>query len=179
MVAALGGKEPDLTYAYRVWKKRQLKRCVEFLNDVLAAVEEQAVVVPVVRKPRKKRAKPPGKVVSKLKYKIEDTDYKIKSIRPTDIVGTRQLWVFSTKYRTLSVLNAAGHDGLSVKGTTVTGFDEKSSITKKLRKPEDVLKAVLSSGKVALRAVMDTIKCVPKAATGRINSDTILLRAIK
>ena len=59
------------------------------------------------------------------------------------------------------------------------GFDEKTSVTKKIRKPDLVLKEVVGGGKISLRKLMDTIKCVPKTATGRINSDTILLRAIK
>ena len=115
VITAHSGNEPDINYAYRGWKKRQLKKCVEFLTDVLSSVEGQAVA-PVVHKPRKKRVKPPIKVVSKLKFKVEDQEFKIKSIRPTDIVGAQQLWTFSTKYRTLTVMNAVGPSGLTVKG---------------------------------------------------------------
>ena len=117
--------------------------------------------------------------MSKLKYQEHDTTYNIKSVKPHEIIGCSQLWLFNTKYRTLSVINALGNNGLTVKGSTVYSFDEKTSIVKKLRKPESVLTEVMSGGKISLRKVMDNIKCKPKIATGRINNDTILLRAIK
>ena len=69
--------------------------------------------------------------------------------------------------------------GLSVKGTTIVGFDDKSSITKKLRKPEDVLPFILNGGKAAIKKTMENVKCMAKSANGRLNSDTIILRTIK
>jgi hypothetical protein len=70
-------------------------------------------------------------------------------------------------------------DGLSVRGSTITGFDETTSITKKLRKPEAVLKPLLEGGKIYLRKVMENINCKEQKATGRINPDTLLIRVIK
>jgi hypothetical protein len=176
---AIKGKDPELKYAYRNWPKKALKTYLEFISAIISSAEVFCVTVVKTRKQRKKKIKPVNLVVSKVQYKEEDTEYKIKSIKPTDIVGANQIWLFNTKYRTITILNAMSHAGLSVKGTTVGSFDEKTSITKKLRKPEPTLKSILDSGKVQLRKVMDTIKCKPKTATGRINSDTIILRAIK
>jgi hypothetical protein len=66
-----------------------------------------------------------------------------------------------------------------LKGTTLTGFYEKTSVTKKLRKPEQTLTILQAGSKVVLRKLMDKIKCKPKAANGRLNTEVILLRAIK
>jgi hypothetical protein len=77
------------------------------------------------------------------------------------------------------VYNAVGNSGLSVRGTTLTGFDAETSITKKLRKPESVIKPLLEGGKIYLRKVMDNITTTEQKATGRINTDTILLRVVK
>lgn len=171
--------DPDLSYAYRGWKKKTLKIYLNFIENIISSAEVFCAVAAQTRKPRKKKIKSITSIVAKIKYKQEDTEYKITSIKPTDVVGANQLWLFNTKYRTLTVLNSMSHSGLSVKGTTVTGFDEKTSITKKLRKPEVTLTAVNNAGKVPLRKMMDNIKSNPKPATGRINSDTIILRAIK
>lgn len=137
------------------------------------------VVAKAVRKPRAKKVKPASVVVSKLKYKEEDTEYGIKSVKPTDLIGAQQVWVFNAKYRTIAVYNAMGPSGLSVKGTTLTGFDEKTSIVKKLRKPKEQLHALNNAGKVLLRKYMDNIKCKPKEATGRINTDTVLIKVVR
>lgn len=174
------GKSDDLKEAYSHLKKIEIKRYMEFVKAILSACETQTVVVP--KKPRKtraKKAKPATALVSKLKYKEKDETYNVTSVKPADIVGASQLWVFNTKTRNLTVLNASGETGLNVSGTTVVGFDEKTSETKKLRKPEDVIKAVLSSGKIPLRKVMAGIATKPTKVSGRINTETVLLRIIK
>jgi hypothetical protein len=176
---ALSGKVPELREAYSSYTKPKLKAYVEFIKSIVSAAETRAVVVKTERKPRKKKIKPASVQVAKLKYKEKDETYSLQSVRATDIPGCSQLWVFNTKYRTLAVYNAMGPAGLGIKGCTVIGYDEKTSIVKKLRKPEIQLKKLLEGGKVVLRKFMDEIKCKSKEASGRINNETILLRIIK
>ena len=176
---AMQGKDPQLKEAYSRWKKIQLKSYMEFIRGFVSDAEARANVIKATRKPRKTKEKPAGVIVGKMKYLVEDTTFNIKSIKPTEVVGAQQLWVFNVKYRNLSVYNAMSHTGLSVKGTTLTGFDEKTSVTKKLRKPEQTLTILQAGSKVVLRKLMDNIKCKPKAANGRLNTEVILLRAIK
>lgn len=176
---AMQGKDRELKEAYSHWKKTQLKAYIELVKSIISAAEGRAVVARAARKPRKKKEKPASAIISKLKFKAEDTEYNVKSVKPVDILGCQQLWVYNSKYRTLAVYNAIGPTGLSVKGTTLTGFDEKTSVIKKLRKPEEKLPALLSAGKINLRKFMDNIRCKPKEATGRINTDTVLMRVIK
>lgn len=176
---AYNGKDSQLKEGYASWKKTKLKIYMEFVRSIVSAAETRATVVKAARKPRKKKEKSPIQLVAKLKYKEKDETYSLQSARATDIPGCSQLWVFNTKYRTLAVYNAMGPAGLGVKGSTLTGFDEKTSIVKKLRKPEQQLKSLLDGGKVVLRKFMDNIKCKPKEATGRINNETVLVRIIK
>ena len=176
---AYNGKNAQLKEAYSSWKKPKLKIYLEFVKSIVSAAETRATVVKAARKPRKKKEKPASVIVSKLKFKEKDDEYKVVSVDPKQIVGSNQLWVFNTKYRTLAVYNAMGPAGLNVKGSTVIGFDEKTSIVKKLRKPDQQLKSLLDGGKVVLRKFMDSIKCKSKEATGRINTDTVLVRIIK
>ena len=58
----------------------------------------------------------------------------------------------------------------------IIGYDEKNSIQKTLRKPEDQLKEFKGAGKVALRKYLDEIKTTDTKLNGRINLDTILLK---
>lgn len=175
---ALNGKDEQLNEGYSHYKKSQLKAYVEFLRSIVSCAETTATIVKA-RKPRKKKEKPVSVIVSKLKYKAKDDEHKLVSVDPKQIVGCNQLWVFNTKYRTLAVYNAMGPAGLNVKGSTLIGFDEKTSIVKKLRKPTEQIKKLMDGGKVILRKYMDEIKCKPKEANGRINNETVLLRIIK
>jgi hypothetical protein len=167
-----------LKEAYSHYKKSQLKAYVEFLRSIVSCAETTATTVKA-RKPRKKKEKPASAIVAKLKFKEKDDEYKVASVDPKQIVGCNQLWVFNTKYRTMAVYNAMGPAGLNVKGSTLIGFDEKTSVIKKLRKPDEQIKKLMDGGKIILRKYMDDIKCKPKEATGRINNETVLLRVIK
>lgn len=175
---ALQGKDAQLKEAYSSWTKPKLKAYVEFVKSIISAAETRATLVKT-RKPRKKKEKPASAIVSKLKYKETDTTYKITSVDPKQLLGANQVWLFNTKYRTMTVYNAMGPAGIGVKGSTLLGWDEKTSIVKKLRKPDEQIKKLLEGGKVILRKYMDDIKCKPKIANGRINKDVVILRIIK
>ena len=132
-----------------------------------------------VRKPRTPKAIPVPKIVEKLKYKTEDVPMKLTSVNPTEIVGSQSLWVFDTKSRMLQVYTASDEKGLSVRGTTIINYDETSSEGKRLRKPEEVIKSVLSAGKVGLRKIMNDVKTVKQSCNGRINMNMIILRVTR
>jgi hypothetical protein len=116
-----------------------------------------------------------------------DDKFKLASISPDQIVGANELWVFNVKTRKLGKYVAKNIDpkgmmregsGLSVKGTTILGFDEKLSIQKTLRKPVDQIKDFRAAGKVKLRTFIDDIKTTDTKLNGRSNPDTILLKIV-
>jgi hypothetical protein len=170
---------PELREAYSRYSKPKLKAYVEFIKSIVSSAETRAIVVKAIRKPRKKKEKSASVVVGKLKFKEKDDTYNVVSIDPKQIIGANQLWVFNTKYRTLAVYNAMGPAGLGVKGSTLIGWDEKTSTVKTLRKPTEQLNRLKEGGKIVLRKFMDEIKCKPKVATGHINTECVILRIIK
>ena len=177
---ALEGKDPDLVEAYKGWRKPVLKIMGLFIKRIIDHMDEVEVAGKAVRKPRKKKVKPPHVLVAKMNYCREHEDCpNVTSVDPKTIIGASQLWVFNVKTRNLSVYHAVGHSGLSVRGTTITGFDTDASITKKLRKPDEQVKQVIHAGKVDLRNIMKCLTTKDSKATGRINADTILLRVVK
>ena len=176
---ALKGKDDQLVEGYSFLSKKELKEYASLLKRVIDDCAKIAHTAKLTRAPRKKKTKSVDKIIEKLQYKKEDSEYKAASINPVDIIGAVQLWVFNTKTRKLGCYNATDSGGLNIKGTTLINFNEENSMQKTVRKPEIVLPATLKAGKVALRKVLTDINAVEQALTGRINSDIILLRVIK
>jgi hypothetical protein len=176
---ALEGKDPDLVEAYKGWRKPVLKIMGLFLKKIIDHMTEVDAAGQAIRKPRAKKVKPASVLVSKLQFLPEFKELNITSVDPKGIINASQLWVFNPKTRNLSVYHAVGRSGLSVRGTTITGYDTDASLTKKVRKPEQVIPQVLNAGKVDLRSIMKDIATNENKANGRINKDTILLRVLK
>ena len=166
-------------------KKAELKKIVTALESLIEACDFVIESSKATRKTRKPKSKPAAKIVEKVKYKKTDDKYKLASVDPANIVGATTLWVFNTKTRKLGRYVASEVDptgtgregsGLSVKGTTITGFDEAQSIQKTLRKPDDALKDFKAAGKVKLRKFMEQIATTETKLNGRLNADTVLLK---
>jgi hypothetical protein len=128
---------------------------------------------------RTKKPVAKDKIVKRMKYQREDTNLKLASINPIDILEALELWVYNTKTRKLGKYVAEPHATLQVKGTTILYFDEKQSIQKTLRKPAQQLAELNKAGKVVLRKFMDDIKTTDTKLNGRVNDQTILLKVAK
>lgn len=131
-----------------------------------------------VRKPRAVKMKTSADIVKNVKYQAADAALKLVSVDPQKIIGASQLWVYNTKYRTLGVYTSNAAKGFSVKGTTLTGYDPAVSVAKKLRKPDEQIKAFFQQGKVALRSFLPNIKTAEIKLNGRLGVDTILLKVV-
>lgn len=152
-----------------------------FLDDWMADLDRYGSnrKATKVRKPRKKKEKLAVDVVKRIKYLKEFKPLKIVSINPAEIVGSQQLWVYNTKYKQMNVYNAAGPSGLSMKGTTITGFSKEDSEVKTLKKPQEQINKLLSGGKIVLRKFMEELKTKGRVPNGRINAHCVLLRSVK
>ena len=171
--------DEQLVEGYSYMKPAQVKKFVEFLSSIINDCDTWSSNQKTVRKTRIKKPASVEKQVARIKYAKENKELKLVSINPALIVGCKQLWVFNTKYRTLQRYDALGPTGLSIKGTSIKGYDEDLSVRKKLRKPEQVLPRLLDGGKLILRKLMDEISSKPSKPNGRINGETILLRVVK
>ena len=171
--------DSDLKEAYSNFTKVQLKKLVAYCDQVITDGMRLAGDAVKSRKPRKRKAKSPDQLVSKMNYAKDFAELKLVSVDPKTIVGANQLWVYNTKTRKLGCYNAEDAAGLSIKGSTIQNFSESKSSQKKLRKPEVTLPEIIKGGKVYLRNVLNDIRAVESFLTGRINVDTILLRTIK
>lgn len=178
----------QLKEAYSCYNKKGLQRRFEGFQNFMGAIEVVIDRAKANRKTRKRAPRSKEKIVSKLKYARQDNKFQLASINPIDIIGCEELWVFNIKTRKIGRYMASSIDpmhleregtGLSVKGTTITGFAIDTSVQKTLRKPEEKLKEFKDSGKIKLRTYMDNINAVDIKLNGRINTDTIILKAVR
>jgi len=172
-------EDEQLKEGYSNFTKPQMKKLVAYCDLIITDALKFAEVAKTNRKPRKKKQKSPDQLVSKMKCLDKFEELKLESVPAKDIIGALQLWVYNTKTRKLGCYIADDAGGLSVKGSSILNYTEHKSVNKKLRKPEVTLPEILKGGKVYLRNALDGIKAVATPLTGRINSDTILLRIVK
>lgn len=173
---ASGNADEQLKEGYSHRSKKQIRKLIDFLNEIDSACNMLMQEAKVNRKPRKAKAVSKDKLVAKLKYKKTEESLKLVSVNPADIIGTKELWVYNTKSRKLGRYVANEYMDLGVKGTSITGFNENLSICKTLRKPEEKLKEFKAAGKVALRKFLDDINATDTKMNGRINEEIILLK---
>ena len=158
------------------WLRNEIVTVIEAGKNDIEEVE--AKEAKANRKPKARKLQPKEKIVAKMKYMKSNEPLKLVSINPTDIIGAKELWVFNTKTRKLGKYVAAEYQDLGVKGTTITGFNEHTSICKTLRKPEEKLKEFKSAGKVQLRKFLDDINATDTKMNGRINEEIVLLKVV-
>lgn len=127
-----------------------------------------------VRKPRKIN---PEKAVKKLNYMKDFPELSLKSIDPKSVIGCEVLWVYNTKKRRLGKYVAQAGQTLTIKGSTILNYEPSASIGKTLRKPAEHLTRLIHAGKVEQRRFLEQIGGMDKSMNGRINNDTILLKA--
>jgi len=175
----------QLKEGYAHMKKADIENYRIAIGELIAALDFVIDSAKATRKPRKPKVYSADKLVAKLKFCKVDEMFKLASIAPDQIVGASELWVFNVKTRKLGKYVASNIDpkgmgrsgsGLSVKGTTIIGYDEAQSIQKTLRKPADQLKEFKDAGKVKLRKFLDEIKTTDTKLNGRCNPDTVLLK---
>ena len=162
---------------YEKWTKSQLKTRVDFYNQIVSDAERYGSMTKKTRAPRKPRAVSTDKLLKGLKYQKESNEHKISSISPESLIGAKTVWTFNTRYSTLSVYNAMGPSGISVRGTTLTNFDESTSKAIQIgRKTQERLDTVLKGGKIVLKRLVEEMK---NDVNGRINENTILLKVTR
>ena len=171
---AIEGSDPQLVEGYSNFTKRELKKFAEFVEQIIADCNQMVQTAKANRAPRKRKPVPIGKQVAKVKYMKEFEELKLKSVAPTNLVEAKEVWIYNTKYRKLQVYKS--EHGLTVKGTTLIGFDVAESKSVTLRKPEEFFKG-LALGKRGLNAGIKTIKTKPTTPNGRINEECIILGA--
>lgn len=168
------GEDDELRQGYSCYSKTNIENYKTLLEKIISVCQNKIDTAPKPIVIRKKRRKPPIEVVKKLKYLKQDAATGLVSVAASKIVDAQKLVVYNSKLRTVTIFEADSSHGLSVKGTTIVGFDDKKSKTKKLRKPKEFFSKINGKGIRAFKNAFDSVKSVEKPAKGRINADVIL-----
>jgi hypothetical protein len=173
--------DKEFKEAYGNLGKVQLRNIIKFIEGVLTDLNSYISIKKASKAPRKKKAVPVEKIVSKLKYLKEFKDPVNKldliSVHPTKLHGASEAWVYDTAKRKLHHYIADEYSkSFTVKGNTILGFDNNTSEIKTLRKPSEQIKEIMGS-KPAARKYFKDIKAVATTPNGRFNDGMIILKA--
>lgn len=158
--------------------KSQLKKRVDLCNEMLGDLDRIKSAARANHAVRAKKPRAADKQISKIRFKKEDTDFKLVSIPPVKIIGSIRLFTFNTKYKVLTEYVTENPKGFEVKGTTLQNFDKVNSRSTKLRKPDMFLPIALTKTIKQIDKEWDKLTTKTTVPNGRINSDTILLRVM-
>jgi hypothetical protein len=103
----------------------------------------------------------------------------ITSVPPAQLIGAVAAVVYNTKNRKLGVYIAEDEAGFDVKGTSLTGYNEKTSQQKTLRKPAEVVGKFKKTTKPKMLREFADIKTTETLLNGRFNEETIILAVFK
>lgn len=172
---ALSGTDSDLSEGYSNFTRPKLKKLLSVYQSIEEACNKQKIVARITRKPRKQREKPVSKIIEKVKYQKEDEQLKLKSELPSKLVGATEVWLYNTRYKKLQVYKVVEPSKMTIKGTTLIGWDHEASKCKNVRKP-DQLVSYQSMGKREIAKAFKDLKSKEQAVTGRLNEQTIILK---
>jgi hypothetical protein len=169
--------DKELTEGYSNFTKTQIKNLVKYCDVAISEMNSYIAVKRSQQQPRRRKAQPPERIAAKVQYLREDKALELQSLPPAKLVGCKEAWLYDTGKRKLIYLVADSHTAtLTVKGTTVLGFDTTKSVSKTVRKPEAQLAEFMKLGKPASRKYVEDMKTVGIEPSGRLNAETLILK---
>ena len=170
-------EDKDLLESYSNFGKLQIRNLIKFCELVIHDLHSYVTYKKSTRAKPKRKAVPIAKLVGKLKYMKEFSELGLKSLSPTKIPESKEMFVYDTKKRKLHYYKADElSGGLTVKNSSIIGFSASESCIKTLRKPKEQLKEFMKSSKPNTRKFFKNIKAVEIKTSGRFNENLILLK---
>lgn len=172
-------ESPDeqLQEGYSFLNRRKVSHYIKFLEYIVSSASTQSAIAKVekARKPRAKKVKPASVIVKSLKYLVKDEELNIESLPPAGIVGAGQVVLYNTKRRTLVVVEALAGQTLTVKGTTIINNDPEKTVSKRLRKPETMVKEFYKATKRNTATAFKSIKTTEYKTASRTSEEVLIL----
>jgi hypothetical protein len=173
------GCDEQLAESYENISKKNIKKLHDFLLSIMAGCDQIIGEAKLNKKPRAKKAVPAEKLVAKLKFKATDDKLGITSVPPTQLVGAQGAVVYNTKTRKIGVYTSLNSSGLTVKGTSIGNFTDKST-QKTLRKPEIQLREFKEQNtNKRVETWFKNIKATEIQLNGRLNAEIMILKVFK
>ena len=171
-------RDEQAVEGYSHLKKPELNRRIKACQEMLLDLDKIQSAAKANRKVRVPKAKSADKQVAKVQYKKEDNDFKLVSINPILLVGSRRLFAFHCKERYLIEYCTQSVNGFEISGTTIKNIDSFNSRQVRLRKPDEFIPIVLKKTIKQIDSEWKKLTTKTTVPTGRINKDIILLRVM-
>lgn len=176
---ASGNADDQLRESYKRHPRKNIRKLIEFYDSIMSACDQLSAEAKITRKPRAKKTKPAEQLVSKMKFCIKDDTLGIVSVPPAQLVGAQAAIIYNVKTRKIAHVISKTSSGLSVKGTSLLEFTEKS-MQKTLRKPAEQLKEFKEqSTQKRFETWFNKITTTDTLFSGRMNEDSIILKVFK
>lgn len=174
--AVIEWQDEDIKEGYSYMRPRQRKYFLAAVEKIITACDTVINSGRAQRKTRAKKAPDKAKLVSKVKYLESFPELGLASINPVSILDAKTLWTYNTKNRKLGVYVADEYASvLSVKGTTIQGYDPAKSVQKTVRKPQE-LKGSGKLSRTKFDKLFKELTTTETALNGRLNEHTLLIR---
>jgi len=173
----VAGKDSQLAEGYGNFTRLQLKNLAKFAETVIADCGSYVQIKKTERAPRKNKPVSAEKLTQRFRYLLEFAELKLVSEPVTKLVGCQEAWLYDTKRRKLIYAVADSHIGtMTVKGTSLVGFDTTNSVQKTLRKPAEQIRGLLTGGVANTRKFFRDIRATEVKFNGRSNENLVLLK---
>lgn len=172
LCVAVEKEDSEEREAYSYLSNAKLKKYHKFVEDSVNNIGQyQQQKFP--KKVRKRKPVDPEKLVKG--FLIQESEGRFKSHDPKTIIGATQVALYNTKSRVLSLYHAKDKEGFSVKGCAIVGWDENTSFSKRLRKPDYTLPQFVDVARIKALQAFNDIKTKATTPNGRSGRTTILL----
>lgn len=163
-------EEPsDYRKGFPLRAKRFLRDLIDRCEAALTSVKQQSA-----NKVPSKRKQSPVKLVSKLRFSMEDKETAITGVRPEGLIGAKRAIVWNAKDR--MAVYYQSDNGFTVSGTSLKNFDIEKSFTIKVRKPADMKLAFHEQTVAKMRDWLKGLSTVPRPANGRFNESCVIIK---
>lgn len=175
-----GHADEQLREAYKHQPRKNIKKLIDFYAALMTACDQIAAEAKVLKVSKTTKVKPATELVSKMKFKLSDDQLGVASVPAASIVGATVVVVLNVRTRKLGYYVAASPAGLSVKGTTITNYTDKS-VQRTLRKPIEQIKEYKEqTTQKRFETWFDkNVKTTETALNGRMSTDVLILKTYR
>jgi len=171
-------RDEQAVEGYAHLKRPELNRRIKACQDMLLDLDKIKSATKANRKVRVPKAKSADKQVARVQYKKEDNDFKLVSINPILLIGSRRLYAFNCKSKKLIEYCTQAANGFEISGSTIKNFDQVNSRQVTLRKPDEFIPIVQKKTVNQIDVAWKKLTTKTSVPNGRLNNDTILLRVM-
>ena len=170
------GKNPpaDLREGYRNVKNH--KGYYAIMSEVYNDIVFESSAKKATRKSRKPKPVSVEKMFKSVKSQMEDTELKIRGMKPEDVHGAPRIWVYSTKYKKIMMFEAKA-GGIKAKGASLDNIAK--AVAKTLRKPDEQVQLFMKGSSISRKKRFDEIKTKEQESSLRFADHYVILKADK